>query len=142
MTARNANLCYSKLATGMAGAVLAEIAERLQELSAGGAGSVIDLRSLPLTEADREQLEAALGRGEVVAELQIAGRSTVRETAYAGAWWIRHRGANDRVSSEEIAVCPIPEILASHPADIESAALRLKEDLLENHSSQAEASNG
>jgi hydrogenase-1 operon protein HyaF len=134
--------CQTNRLTGMSRAILAEVARMLEALAADGTTASIDLRSLPMTDADREQLEASLGRGEVVAELEIAGRSTVRETAYAGAWWICHRGANDRVSSEEIAVCPVPEILASHPADIESAALRLKEDLLENHSSQAEASNG
>jgi hydrogenase-1 operon protein HyaF len=114
----------------------------LEALAADGTTSSIDLRSLPLTDADRQQLEEMLGRGEVSAELEVAGRSSIWETAYAGAWWVRHRGAGDKISSEEIMVCPIPEILITHAADIESAAHRIKQEMLENHQPQAEASNG
>ena len=134
--------CQTSQVTGMAQSVLAEVARLLEALAADGETGSIDLRSLPLTEADRQQLEESLGRGEVVAELELAGRSSVWETAYAGAWWIRHRGAGDKISSEEIAVCPIPKILITHPADIASAALRIKQDLVQNQPSQAEASNG
>jgi hydrogenase-1 operon protein HyaF len=134
--------CQTENTTGMARSILAEVARMLADLADRGTTGSINLRSLPLTEADREQLEELLGRGEVTAELELAGRSTVWETAYAGAWWIRHRGAGDKIASEEIAICPVPEILITHPADIESAALRIKKDLQENHPTQAEASNG
>ena len=63
------------------------------------------------------------------AELELAGRSEVWETAYPGAWWVRHLGAGDRIASEEIAVCPVPEILQAHPDDISSSARRLSQDL-------------
>ncbi len=134
--------CQTENTTGMARSILAEVARMLECLAADGTTSSIDLRSLPLTEADRQQLEELLGRGEVSAELEVSGRSSVWETAYAGAWWIRHRGAGDKISSEEIAVCPVPDILVTHAADIAAAALRIKQDILENHPSQAEASNG
>jgi hydrogenase-1 operon protein HyaF len=134
--------CQTENTTGMARSVLSEVARMLESLATDGTTGSIDLRSLPLTEADRKQLEELLGRGEVVAELELAGRSTVWETTYAGAWWIRHRGAGDKVSSEEIAICPIPDILVTHPADIESAAKRIKQEIQENHPNQAEASNG
>lgn len=134
--------CQTENTTGMARSILAEVARMLEDLAENGTTGSIDLRSLPLTEADRQQLEDLLGRGEVVAELELAGRSTVRETAYSGAWWIQHLGANDKVAAEEIAVCPVPEILISHPADIASAAQRIKQELMENHQTQAEASNG
>lgn len=134
--------CQTENTTGMARSILAEVARMLQSLAADGTTSSIDLRSLPLTEADREQLEELLGRGEVVVELEVAGRSTIWETAYSGAWWVRHRGADDKISSEEIAVCPVPDILVTHPADIEAAALRIKQELLENQQTQAEATHG
>ena len=123
--------CQTEHTTGMAHSVLAEVAGMLESLATDGTTGSIDLRSLPLTEADRQQLEDLLGRGEVVAELELAGRSTVWETAYTGAWWIRHRGAEDRISSEEIAVCPVPEILQAHPEDIRAAARRIRDTLLE-----------
>ena len=117
--------CLDGRSTGMAFAVLAEIGRLLDHLATTGASGAIDLRSLPLTAADREQLEALLGRGEVRAELELAGRSEVWETAYPGAWWIRHFGANGGVASEVIEISPVPDILAAHAADIGAGARRL-----------------
>lgn len=149
--------CQTENLTGMARSVMAEVARMLESLAEDGTTGSIDLRSLPLTEADRLQLEELLGRGEVAAELELAGSSTVWETAYAGAWWIRHRGAEDKISSEEIAVCAVPDILVTHHADIAAAASRIRNDLQVTHSNdiaaeaattedlvetQAEASNG
>jgi len=130
-----AGSCLDGRTTGMAWSVLAEVGRLLEDLAATGRTASVDLRSLPLTDADREELDGLLGRGEVRVELDLAGRSEVWETGYPGAWWIRHRGAGDRISSEEIAVCPVPEILMTHPADIETAARRLRRDLQNNRPS-------
>ena len=54
--------------TGMAQSLLREIAQHLERLARTGARHAIDLRSLPMTRADREELEALLGRGEVAAD--------------------------------------------------------------------------
>jgi hydrogenase-1 operon protein HyaF len=115
--------------TGMAYSILAEIGELLTTLSEHGEAGAIDLRSLPLTDADRDQLEDILGRGEVQAELDLAGTSEVWETSYNGVWWIRHKGARDKIATEEIAVTPVPEILMAHPADIAAASRRVQQDL-------------
>lgn len=132
--------CVTAATTGMAHSVLAEIGRLLENLAETGSTGSVDLRSLPLTDADRAQLEELLGPGEVSAELDIAGRSTVRETSFSGVWWIRHLGAGDRIAAEEIAVCPVPEILLSHPADIDAAARRIRHTLNESNPGQAEAS--
>jgi hydrogenase-1 operon protein HyaF len=129
----NAAPCISERATGMALSVLAEVGRMLENLAATGQPGFIDLRSLPLSDADRAQLEASLGRGEVQLELELAGTSEVWETAYSGVWWTRHRGAGGRVATEEISVCRIPELLISHPADIEAAASRLRQELETTH---------
>ncbi len=134
--------CQTENTTGMARSILAEVARLLKSLAQEGTHASIDLRSLPLTDADRQQLEELLGRGEVSVELELAGRSSIWETAYAGAWWVRHRGAEDKISSEEIQVCPVPDILITHAADIQAAAERIKLDLMENHHPQAEATHG
>ena len=120
----------------MALAVLAEIGRLLTALADSGATGAIDLRSLPLTAADRDQLATLLGRGEVRAELDLAGRSEVWESAYPGAWWIRHLGADGRTTSEVIAVCPAPEILAAHAVDIRAGAVRLSRFLEQQGSSR------
>ena len=125
--------CLSDRATGMALSVLAEIGRMLEALSESGQAGAIDLRSLPLSDVDRAQLEEVLGRGEVRAELDIAGESEVWETTYPGVWWIRHRGADNKIATEEISVCAIPEILMTHPVDIKAAAGRLREELETTH---------
>ena len=125
--------CLSDRATGMALSVLAEISRMLEALSESGQAGAIDLRSLPLSEVDREQLEEVLGRGEVRVKLDIAGESEVWETTYPGVWWIRHRGADSKIATEEISVCAIPEILITHPGDIKAAAVRLREELETTH---------
>jgi hydrogenase-1 operon protein HyaF len=117
----------------MALSVLAEVGRMLEALTGSGQAGSIDLRSLPLSDVDREQLETVLGRGEVRAELDIAGQSEVWETSYPGVWWIRHRGAGGKIASEEVSVCRIPEILITHPVDIEAAAGRLREELETTH---------
>jgi hydrogenase-1 operon protein HyaF len=129
----NATPCLDHQTTGMALSVLSEIGTRLEKLAASGEESAIDLRSLPLTEADRAQLEELLGQGEVSARMDLAGESEVWETAYPGAWWIRHRGAGGTIASEVIAVCRIPEILVTHPVDIEAAARRIRNELETTH---------
>ena len=134
--------CQTSLVTGMALSIMAEVARMLQALANKGKTGSIDLRSLPLTDADREQLEELMGRGEVKAALEVSGDSTVWETSYPGAWWIRHHGAGGKISSEEISICSVPAILAAHPADIEAAANRIKNAIAELNPSQAEASNG
>jgi hydrogenase-1 operon protein HyaF len=125
--------CLSDRATGMALSVLAEIGRMLETLTESGQADSIDLRSLPLSDVDRAQLEEVLGRGEVQAKLDIAGESEVWETTYPGVWWIRHCGADRKIASEEISVCAIPEILITHPVDIKAAAGRLREELETTH---------
>ena len=129
MNRGNGASCLDGQATGMAMSVLAEVGRLLEALAESGEEGAIDLRSLPLSDADRAELEERLGRGEVRAELDLAGESEVWETTYPGAWWIRHRGARGKIATEEIAVCRIPEILITHPVDIEAAAARIRNEL-------------
>lgn len=117
--------------TGMAASVLAEIGECLKALAGGGEAAAIDLLSLPMTPADRAELEALLGHGDVEAALDIAGPSQIWETGYSGVWWVRHFGAGDRIAAERIEITALPELLMSHVDDIAAAATRLRQDLAE-----------
>ncbi len=60
--------------------VLREIAARLARLADTGEGAAIDLHSLPLAAEQRLELQRRLGRGEVAASLDAAGRSEIWET--------------------------------------------------------------
>ena len=109
----------------MSEAVLAEVAARLAEVVAGASVPPIDLTAMPLTSEDRADLEQRLGRGEVFATVESAGRSQIWETQFSGVWFVRHFGENDRIASECIEFGAAPEILFSHRADMSAAARRL-----------------
>ena len=115
--------------TGLAGGVLQEIAGRLADLARTGESAAIDLRSLPMTSTDLDELEHRLGRGEVAARLTLAGASELWETRYSGVWWVRHYGAGGRIAAERIEIAAVPEILVAHAADIAAAAARARCDL-------------
>jgi len=118
--------CTSIHSTGMAWSVLSEVAQRLKDLAEHNQPSSIDLRSLPMTDADREQLKELLGWGEVAARLEIGGPTDIHETTYCGVWWIRHMGAGGVLATEEIAITRIPEIFLSDPHDVSAAAERIR----------------
>ena len=121
--------CMTSQNTGMAYSILAEIGQMLSTLAERGERGAIDLRSLPMTDADRDQLKDLLGQGEIRVEMELAGSSEVWETAYPGVWWLCHRGADSKIATEEIAITPVPEILLAHPADITAAASRIQQDI-------------
>jgi hydrogenase-1 operon protein HyaF len=122
--------------TGLADSLLREIAEHLDGLVRTGERSAIDLRSLPITAADRSELEERLGRGDIEALLTTAGTSEVWETRYAGVWWVRHLGAGGKIAAERIEITTCPEILISDAADIAAASKRLTEDLIDHLSAE------
>jgi hydrogenase-1 operon protein HyaF len=88
--------------------------------------AAIDLRSLPMTDGERQALRGRLGRGEVQATVDLGGATRIDETAFAGLWWVRHEAADGGVLAEQIVVARVPELLLAHPADVEDAARRLR----------------
>ena len=118
-----------QMRTGMANSLLAEISRALSALAATGTPSALDLRSLPLTAADRAALDAGLGRGDVAITLSASGTSEIWETGFCGVWWLRHLGADGKVASEVIEITSIPQIVTAHPDDISAAAQRLQSAL-------------
>jgi hydrogenase-1 operon protein HyaF len=123
--------------TGQAGAVLAEVAERLKRLLEVGEEDSIDLRSLPLSPADLEWLEQQLGRGEAEITLDAGGRSVLTETGYPGVWLITHRDVRDHAVAQFIEVAYVPKIVPPARADIEKGY----ESLLFNLKHQSARSN-
>jgi hydrogenase-1 operon protein HyaF len=118
--------CAVQAPTALAGAVLREIAGLLDALVRNPrCEGAIDLRSLPMDDADRRALRAALGNGEVDARCEAAGVSRVQETALAGVWWVVHCAVDGTAMVEQIVVARAPELLLAHPADIAAAHLAL-----------------
>ena len=114
-------------AASLADAVFAELAEALARLAATGEETIVDLKSLPFSPTDLEALVERLGEGEVRCELEVAGPSEVRETAYSGIWWVRHIGGDGTAVVEQVVVARVPEILIAHPDDVAFAARRMRE---------------
>ena len=130
---RRSNEEAAPFVTGLADAVLQEIIQLLDRLLETGKPGMIDLHSLPMTDADRGLLREKLGEGEVDVRLKVAGSSTVEETGTAGVWWVRHEGGDGRLAAEIIEVTRVPDILLSHVDDIREGRARLIDDSTKMH---------
>lgn len=111
-------------------ALLHEAAVLLAAFAQGGPPGLIDLGRLPLGESDRQLLEDSLGGGEVDALVQGAsGPTRVRETRYAGLWWVVYQdGAGQRVA-EHLEITSAPDILLSPREDAITGSRRLRDAL-------------
>lgn len=126
------NATVDTTTTGNALPLLHEIAALAQVLADKGEEGCIDLRSLPLAPGDYEQLQALLGEGEAQATVSAAGETRVRETAYAGVWWVTYYDTDNEVVADRIEITLVPTILKSHPVDVEAAARRLQRYIAED----------
>jgi len=109
--------------------ILHEIRHALAKLLESGEETVIDLRSLPLSDVDQDYLVGALGNGELECRLDALGRSVIRETSYHGVWLVTHYNEGERVIGQFVEVTFVPSILKSDPIDIRSDLDRMAERL-------------
>lgn len=110
-------------------ALLFELQAALDKLAAEGRPTQIDLKSLPMAPDEYDALIAFLGRGEIDIELDIDGPTRIRETAWAGIWWIQHVNRNGRILSEVIEVNRFPEFLGAMDDAVRQSARNLLERL-------------
>ena len=109
--------------------LLFEIIHALDRLLADDEPTVIDLASLPFAPGEIEELEEALGHGELNAELDALGKSLIRETAYPGVWWVEHRNTAGELVGRYIEITRSPEILMSQDADIGAGRAKLRDSV-------------
>jgi hydrogenase-1 operon protein HyaF len=126
----------------LADAILFEVSVKLKALADHNESAVIELRGLPLTPNDLEVLDAALGRGEVAAEIHVSGQSTVQETAWSGVWRVRHHTADGGLSADQINICFVPDILSARYEDVRDASVRLGNALQKNMEITGSVANG
>jgi len=129
MNATEAIAVRAEFETGNVRPLLHEIRHALERLLAGEDGTVIDLRSLPLAPGEERRIEEALGEGEVRAELNALGLSTIQETAYPGVWLITHRNTEDEIVGRLIEVTRLPPLLESQPEDMRAGLMQLDRTL-------------
>ncbi len=107
--------------------VLSEVLHALDRLLETGEPTVIDLGRLPFGPGEVEELERNLGTGEIRAELDALGASSIRETVYPGVWWLEHYNAAGELAGTYIEITRVPEILKSQDADVAAGRARLHE---------------
>ena len=113
-------------ATDNALPLLHEIRHALNRLASTGEPTTIDLSSIPLGPADREQLFDALGEGEVQARVDAFGPSSIRETAYPGVWLVQHMNPHSEEHSVLVEVTRLPALLLTPEADVKDSAAALE----------------
>jgi len=111
--------------------LLNEVKHALEKLIETGEQTIIDLRSIPLAPGEEDKILDTLGRGEVVAKLDVLGSSEIFETQYAGVWVVTHYNNDNNIISRFIEVTTMPNILCSQTEDIMAAFSRIALDLNE-----------
>ena len=109
--------------------LLHEIRHALAQLLESGSASTIDLRSIPLAPGEEERLLAALGEGEIHAQLSALGPSDIIETRFPGVWLVTHYNAQDETIGRFIEVCEMPRILMAQTEDIRDGLEQLAAQL-------------
>ena len=117
MSALDAITVRADFETGNVRPLLFEIRHALARLMEGGAGTILDLRSLPLAPGEETRIEEALGEGEVRAELDALGPSIIQETSFPGVWLVTHRNTENEVIGRQVEVTLVPPLLESQPDD-------------------------
>ena len=110
---------------GNVAAILTEISSLLEKLAGNSETSLIDLKSLPFSPGEYEQLRLTLGRGEVSARLDAIGMSEIIETHFPGVWWVTHYNVEGDIVADLIEIAAIPNILQSQPEDVRAGLERL-----------------
>lgn len=120
---------HNATGTGNLEPLLHQIRHGLEHLLNTGEKTVIDLSAMPLADSELETLLEILGSGEVIAELNILGKSIIEETRFSGVWILRHlneAGENDRIFIE---IDSIPSLLCAQAEDIQLGLTKLDQYL-------------
>lgn len=115
--------------TGNVEALLHEIRHGLRRLLETGEETAIDLRALPMAPGEEDQIEQALGTGELRAILDALGPSDIRETRYPGVWLITHYNQEGEIMGRFIEIARVPDVLKAPEADVRDGLRSLESRL-------------
>lgn len=115
--------------TGNLEPILYEIKYALAELIETKAVNVIDLQNIPISEAELSELLEILGKGEIEAELDVLGKTTITETQYSGVWRVCHYAGGDVLVGHFIEICFVPELLTAQEEDVRQGLEKLNQTL-------------
>ncbi|OOZ40483.1 hypothetical protein BOW53_07485 [Solemya pervernicosa gill symbiont] len=117
--------CGTEIETGNTLPILHEIQHALQRLIKEGETTTIDLRAIPLAPGEEQRLETLLGQGEVKAQVDALGETTIQECGVAGVWLITHFNSEEEILGKFIEVTSMPSILESQHEDIREGVEQL-----------------
>lgn len=106
-----------------------EILSHLERLHRHGETTAIDLKSLPMAPDEFHGIKKMLGHGELDLTLDMDGPTRIRETAFAGVWWIQHKSRDGRILAEFIEITRFPDFLSAQPDHIADAVRHLRDRL-------------
>ena len=106
-----------------------EILSYLEKLRSTGEAAAIDMKTLPMAPEEYQGLKDMLGQGELDLTIDIDGPTRLRETAYAGVWWVQHKDRQDQILSEYIEINHVPEFLRAQDDQVTAAIKELGERL-------------
>jgi hydrogenase-1 operon protein HyaF len=115
---------------GNAVPLLHEIRHALTRLLEKGEPTVIDIQSLPMGPGDLRRLLDALGEGEVKAELDVLGKTVIRESRYSAVWIIEHMSGSGGIASRFIEISWVPELLKAQREDVQQGLTELADALV------------
>jgi hydrogenase-1 operon protein HyaF len=109
--------------------LLHEIFHALHRLHDSGASTTLDLLAMPFGPGDESRLLDFLGNGELSAQLDAMGQSSIRESRFSGVWIIEHKSAGGQRVAFQIEITRLPAILETQPEDIGTGLDALQEAL-------------
>jgi len=118
-----------ELASGNVELLLHEIGHALDRLLESGQASAIDLRGVPLAPGEEERILEFLGTGEVRAELDAGGPSTVNESRFAGVWVVTHHDLSGEIIGRLIEIAFVPDIMRSQMVEMHESRERMAREL-------------
>lgn len=110
-------------------AIAHELLRHLEHLAETGESAAIDLKSLPMAPDEFNDIKNMLGEGEIDLTLEMDGPTRIRETAFAGVWWIQHKAPDGRILTEYIEIARFPDFLSAQPDHITDAVRHLRNRL-------------
>lgn len=108
-------------------AVLGEIAQHVAAFDAESPPHVVNLTLLPMSPADLQALDGALGGGPVTILSRGFGNCRIESTAVHNVWRVRYFNNMDTVILDTIEICSIPEVALAAAEDIADSTERLAE---------------
>lgn len=118
-----------ELASGNVAPLLHEIGHALERLVGLGEPSILDLRGVPLAPGEEGRILEFLGTGEVHAELEAGGRSTVNESRFPGVWVVTHHDPAGEIVGRLIEITFVPDIIRSHAEEVRDSRERIAREV-------------